>query len=270
MRSSWYSACADQLSRAGYEVTPFDSQPSVGGLLASGVPPFKLDKSILSRRQRMLEKQGVRLWLGAWVDDAMLAQLREQYQTLFVANGTSRPRRLSVPGIGAEGVEDALSCLSRINRDPHRRQELAGKRVLVIGDGDSAIDCARSALREGARRVTLVYRRDASAMRASAKERRAALDEGVRLKTRHVPLEVVTEHRRVRASTPVVTIPVIQTWSSRRLPPGGTGYTARPSGRARPCAVAQHRGRVCENVIWSLSGEAQAGWWSPAQRRNSV
>ncbi len=192
-------ACADQLSRAGCEVTLFDSQPSVGGLLASGVPPFKLDKSVLSRRQRMLEKQGVRLRLGAWVDDAMLAQLREQYQALFVANGASRPRRLSVPGIGAEGVEDALSCLSRINRDPHRRHELAGKRVLVIGGGDSAIDCARSALREGARRVTLVYRRDASAMRASAKERRAALDEGVRLKTGHVPLEVVAERRRVRA-----------------------------------------------------------------------
>jgi len=172
-------ACADQLNQGGCEVTVYDRQPVIGGLLASGVPPFKLDKSLLARRQRLLQQQGVRFELGVEVDEARLRTLLDGHDALFLGIGAQTPRDLRLPGRHLRGVTDALGYLAEVNREGGGTA-LAGRRVLVLGGGDSAMDCARSAVRQGAERVTVVYRRDAAAMRASPKETGLAREEGVR------------------------------------------------------------------------------------------
>ncbi|WJW76502.1 FAD-dependent oxidoreductase [Thiohalobacter sp. IOR34] len=184
-------ACADVLSRAGWAVTVFDRATQIGGLLASGVPPFKLDKALLERRRRWLEGQGVRFRPGTEISEADVWRLLTEQDALFLGIGAQTGRPLVLPGRELAGVEEALDYLRRANAGAH--DEMRGRRVLVIGGGDTAMDCARSALRQGAAAVTVVYRRDEAAMRASPKERRAAAEEGVRFLFQRVPEAVLGE-----------------------------------------------------------------------------
>ncbi|MFQ5642268.1 MAG: FAD-dependent oxidoreductase [Thiogranum sp.] len=184
-------ACADQLNKAGCEVTVFDRQPVIGGLLASGVPPFKLER-LLDRRHQLLQQQGVHFRLGVEVDEVLLEELLATCDALFIATGTPTPRDLQLPGQDLDGVTEALTYLQRVNRE-HDHSAMAGKRVLVIGGGDSAMDCARSALRQGAGAVTIAYRRSEQVMRATPKEKQAALEEGAVLLPEHVPTQVLGE-----------------------------------------------------------------------------
>ncbi len=183
-------ACADQLNKAGCEVTVFDKQPVIGGLIASGVPPFKLDKALLDRRHRLLEQQGIQFRLGVEVDKTLLAELLETHDALFIGTGAQTPRNLHLPGQHLDGVVDALAYLQRVNGDNDYRA-MADKRVLVVGGGDSAMDCARSALRQGAAGVTVVYRKDERAMRAAPKERQLAIEEGVSFRMECSPVQVL-------------------------------------------------------------------------------
>ncbi len=183
-------ACADQLNKAGCDVTVFDKQPVIGGLLASGVPPFKLDKALLDRRHRLLEQQGVHFRLGGEVDGALMQELLNSHDAIFMGTGTQTSRDLKLPGQQLTGVTDALSYLQQVNRNTESAA-MADKQVLVIGAGDSAIDCVRSAVRQGAASVTLAYRRNEQAMRATPKEKQAALEEGVVFRMECVPTQVL-------------------------------------------------------------------------------
>jgi glutamate synthase (NADPH/NADH) small chain len=183
-------ACADELNKAGCEVTVFDRNEKIGGLMATGVPPFKLDKSMLTRRQEIMEEQGVRFQLGKEIDEAGLHDLKNRCDALFMGTGAQTSRDLQLPGQHIEGVTDALSYLQQVNRD-HDQTVMAGKHVLVIGGGDSAMDCARSALRQGATEVTIAYRGNEQAMRATPGEKQAAWEEGVRLRLEYSPTHVL-------------------------------------------------------------------------------
>jgi glutamate synthase (NADPH/NADH) small chain len=183
-------ACADELNKAGCEVTVYDRNEKVGGLMATGVPPFKLDKAMLTRRQDILEQQGVRFKLGAEVDEAGLHKLTDRCDAIFLGTGAQTSRDLQLPGQHLKGVTDALSYLQQVNRD-HDSPGMAGKHVLVIGGGDSAMDCARSALRQGATEVTIAYRGNEQAMRATPGEKQAAWEEGVRLRLEYAPTQVL-------------------------------------------------------------------------------
>ncbi len=183
-------ACADELNKAGCEVTVFDRNDEVGGLMVTGVPPFKLDKAALIRRHKMLEQQGVKFSLGVEIDESRIQIFMKCCDAIFLATGAQTSRDLKVPGQNLKGVTDALSYLQQVNitKDDNA---LADKHVLVIGGGDSAIDCARSALRQGAAEVTVAYRGNEQAMRATPKEKQAAWEEGTRLRLEYAPVEVV-------------------------------------------------------------------------------
>jgi glutamate synthase (NADPH/NADH) small chain len=183
-------ACADELNKAGCEVTIFDRNEKVGGLMATGVPPFKLDKSMLARRQEILEEQGVRFQSGKEIDEAGLHDLKNRCDAIFLGTGAQTSRDLQLPGQHLEGVTDALSFLQQVNRD-NANHNMAGKHVLIIGGGDSAMDCARSVVRQGAGEVTVTYRREEQAMRATPGEKLAAFEEGVSFRMERAPVQVL-------------------------------------------------------------------------------
>jgi glutamate synthase (NADPH) small chain len=181
-------ACAERLNAAGWTVTVYDRNREIGGLLATGVPPFKLDKSLLARRRAWLKGAGVRFELGIAVDGARAHRLAAEHDVLFLGLGAQSPRVVALLGQDKAGVLDALGFLAAVNAG--QSPDLRGGRVLVLGGGDTAMDCARSALRLGAA-VTLAYRGEESRLRASPSEAQAAREEGVRFLFDHRPLAIL-------------------------------------------------------------------------------
>jgi glutamate synthase (NADPH/NADH) small chain len=183
-------ACADRLARAGVAVTVFDRNTMAGGLLATGVPAFKLDKTQLARRIARLESLGVRFELGVEVDAERFAGMLDGHDAVFLGTGAQRARPVALPGRELDRVGDALEFLAAVNAGTAPR--LDGEKVLVLGGGDSAMDCARAARRLGAQ-VTAATR---GAFRASPRELEAAREEGVVLLEKHAP-QVLTGHGAV-------------------------------------------------------------------------
>lgn len=182
-------ACAEELNRAGCKVTVYDKQPVIGGLLATGVPPFKLDKSHLSRRHQLLQQAGIDFRLGVEVDEARLTELLTSRDAIFLATGAQTSRRVALPGQTLTGVNDALRYLAKVN-EMGGGDELAGQQVVVIGGGDSAMDCARSAIRQCAESVMIAYRGSETELRASPKEMQHAGEEGVRFLFEHQAIAI--------------------------------------------------------------------------------
>jgi len=170
-------ACAERLNRAGVSVTVYDKASAVGGLLSSGVPSFKLDKSVLAQRAALLEQAGIDFRLGIEVDAALFGRILAEHDAVFLGTGAQAPRPVALPGAELPGVYQALDFLSAVNG--RKAPALAGQRVLVLGGGDTAMDGARCALRQGAGSVQVVYRGAEAAMSAGPKERQAARDEGI-------------------------------------------------------------------------------------------
>jgi len=174
-------ACADELSKFGYAVTIFEAQNRAGGLLVNGIPSFKLEKSVVERRLDLLRCHGVtfrrRVTIGR---DVSLSVLREQFDAVYLAIGAQKPKELEIPGAELDGVFHALPFLSQKNlNEPLGAQiEIKGKRVAVLGGGDTAMDCLRTAIRCGARDVICIYRRDFENMPGSRKEYFNAIEEG--------------------------------------------------------------------------------------------
>lgn len=190
-------ACADRLARAGIEAHVFDRYAQIGGLLSYGIPAFKLEKHVMETRRAVLEGMGVRFVLGTEVDAALGADLLRDFDGLFLGTGATTPVDAGLPGQGLPGVLSALPFLvANARRQRGERVEdaslfdLAGRRVLVLGGGDTAMDCVRSALRLGAAEVTCAYRRGEADMPGSAREVGHARAEGVNFLFHRQPLAI--------------------------------------------------------------------------------
>jgi len=183
-------AAADRLRRKGYAVHVYDRYDRVGGLMIYGIPNFKLEKSVVLRRWRQFAEGGIVFHLGSTVGrDVSFAELRARHDALLIATGVYKARDIGGPGAGLAGIVPALDYLTASNRKglgdavpafEDGRLNAAGKRVVVIGGGDTAMDCVRTAIRQGAASVTCLYRRDRGNMPGSVREVKHAEEEGVR------------------------------------------------------------------------------------------
>ncbi|MDR6852653.1 glutamate synthase (NADPH/NADH) small chain [Sphingomonas sp. BE123] len=180
---------AEYLRVLGYDVHVYDRHDRAGGLLTYGIPGFKLEKHIVTRRTDRLAAGGIVFHLGFEVGkDATLEQLRHKHDAILIATGVYKPRAIKAPGVGANGVVDALDYLIASNRKSFGDSvpafedgslNAAGKNVVVIGGGDTAMDCVRTAIRQGAASVKCLYRRDRANMPGSQRETANAEEEGV-------------------------------------------------------------------------------------------
>lgn len=188
-------ACADELARRGHAVTVFEMQPTLGGLLLNGIPSFKLEKEVVERRINVLRQRGVEFRTGVTVGvDITLPQLQEQFDAVFLGFGAQKPKPLDVPGSHLDGVLPALPFLIQKNtRTPVDLPDIdvQGRRVIVLGGGDTAMDCLRTAIRCGAAEVRCLYRRDESNMPGSRREFQNTLDEGARFTFLVTPIAVL-------------------------------------------------------------------------------
>jgi len=182
-------AAADMLRRAGVQVAVYDRYDRAGGLLTYGIPGFKLEKDVVMQRIEQLEQSGVQLVLNCAVgEDLSFDAIRGQHDAVLIATGVYKSRDIEAPGVGAGGVVRALDYLTASNRKSFGDDvaefdsgtlDAEGKRVVVIGGGDTAMDCVRTAVRQGARSVKCLYRRDRANMPGSQREVANAEEEGV-------------------------------------------------------------------------------------------
>lgn len=195
--------CADILVRNGVKPTVFDRYPEIGGLLTFGIPEFKLEKTVMSRRRQVFEEMGVEFKLGTDVGkDVAFEDLIKDYDAVFLGMGTYTYMKGGFPGEDLQGVYDALPFLvSNVNRnlgfekDPSEFISVKGKRVVVLGGGDTAMDCNRTSIRQGALSVTCAYRRDEENMPGSRREVANAKEEGVEFKYNRQPISIVGESK---------------------------------------------------------------------------
>jgi glutamate synthase (NADPH/NADH) small chain len=184
--------CAEELARRGYSVTIFDSALIPGGLLVNGVPAFRLEHSIVERRIQILKQLGVtfRLPVNLW-KEVSLTDLRHDFDAVYLGFDSREARGIDAPGSHLSNVVQAVPFLLQKNT-PLPLQfpslELHGKSVVVLGGGDTAMDCLRAAIRYGAREVICAYRRDESDMPCGRQEYKAALEEGARFLFRVAPI----------------------------------------------------------------------------------
>ena len=190
-------ACAEELARRGYVITIFDSGQMPGGLLVNGVPAFRLDQVILQRRIDLLRKRGVVFRLGLRLgEDIHLSELRDGFNAVFLCLDWRKARPLGIPGAELKGVVQAVSFLlqKKIPLPLDLPQfDVGGKRVIVLGGGDTAIDCLRAAIRYGAAEAVCVYRREQSEMPCSHEEYESAVEEGARFVFRAAPAAVLDD-----------------------------------------------------------------------------
>ncbi len=182
-------AAAEELRRQGYRVEIYDRYDRVGGLMIYGIPNFKLEKEVVDRRSRLLGESGVIFHLNFEVGrDASLDELRQRHDAVLIACGVYEARDLKLPGGGLTGVHQAMRFLTASNRKglgdavpefDDGTLDARGKKVVVIGGGDTAMDCVRTAVRQGAEAVSCLYRRDRENMPGSQREVMNAEEEGV-------------------------------------------------------------------------------------------
>jgi len=192
-------ACADILVRNGVQPVVFDRHARIGGLLTFGIPPFKLEKEVVEKRREIMQRMGVEFRLSCEVGrDVAFADLLAEYDAVFLGMGTYTCVRGGFPGEDLPGVFEALPYLiSNVRHElefPGSAQALIsmrGKRVLVLGGGDTAMDCNRTAVRQGAESVTCTYRRDELNMPGSRRDYRNSREEGVEFLFNRQPIEIV-------------------------------------------------------------------------------
>jgi len=230
MTAAWF------LGLKGYQVTIYEAAGKPGGMLRVGIPEYRLPKKVLDREFRKLRSLGVRIRCGVRIGERVkLGDLRRQYQFIVLAQGAHKSRELGVPGQEAKGVMPGLQFLAQINLG---RRPRIGKRVAVIGGGNTAMDCARSALRLGAQ-VHVLYRRTRAEMPAIADEVEEAIREGI-------PIEfLVAPERVIRSKGRVGALELI------RMKLGKPDE----SGRRRPVPVKGSNFRLKFDTILSAIGE---------------
>jgi glutamate synthase (NADPH) small chain len=233
-------AVADRLASAGVVAEVFDRYEEIGGLLTFGIPPFKLDKAVVRTRREVLEGMGVRFHLNVEVGkDVAFSTLLNAYDAVFVGTGAYRFVDAALPGQDLTGVHAALPFLIANARrvlgaapSPAELPNLIGKRVVVLGGGDTAMDCVRTAIRMDAESVTCLYRRDEANMPGSRREVKYSRDEGVEFLFNRQPLEIVGGADGVSA-----------------VLAARTQLVTDGHGRARPEAVAGSEEQIAADIV---------------------
>lgn len=195
--------CADVLVRNGVKPVVFDRYPEIGGLLTFGIPQFKLEKDVITRRREIFTSMGIEFRLNTEIGkDISIEQLLDEYDAVFLGMGTYTYMKGGFPGEQLPGVYEALPYLvGNVNHNLGFEQpsgafiNLARKQVVVLGGGDTAMDCNRTAIRQGAKSVTCAYRRDEANMPGSQREVKNAREEGVTFLFNRQPVEIVGKGR---------------------------------------------------------------------------
>jgi len=192
-------SCADVLARNGVKAIVYDRHPEIGGLLSFGIPEFKLEHEVIKTRRRILEGMGIQFVLGANIgQEISFNDVLENHDAVFLGLGTYKAMEGGMPGEDAEGVYRALDYLIGNTKSlldmpsgDHAYTNLKGQRVVVLGGGDTAMDCVRTAVRQGASEVHCLYRRDRENMPGSQREVDNAVEEGVQFRFNVQALEAI-------------------------------------------------------------------------------
>ncbi|WP_086930321.1 FAD-dependent oxidoreductase [Agarilytica rhodophyticola] len=195
--------CADILVRHGVKPVVFDKYPEIGGLLTFGIPEFKLEKDVMRRRREVFSEMGMEFRLNTEVGkDISMDEILKEYDAVFMGMGTYTYMKGGFAGEDLDGVYDALPFLiSNVNRNlgfeksPQDFISVEGKRVIVLGGGDTAMDCNRTSIRQGAKSVTCAYRRDEENMPGSRREVQNAREEGVTFLFNRQPVAIVGDEK---------------------------------------------------------------------------
>ena len=182
-------ACGEELRKKGYQITIYDRYDRAGGLLIYGIPNFKLEKHVVNRRIKLLKDGGINFVLNFEVGkDLTLKELREKHDSILIATGVYKPREVEIPGGDLKNIFPAMQFLTASNRKglgdkvelfDNGILDAKDKDVIVIGGGDTAMDCVRTSIRQKAKSVKCIYRRDKENMPGSAREVANAEEEGI-------------------------------------------------------------------------------------------
>ena len=196
-------SCADVLTRSGVHSHVYDKNEEIGGLLTFGIPEFKLEKSVVKRRRKILEEMGVEFNLGKEIGkDISFKKLYDEYDTVFLAMGTYTSLEGGFAGESLSGVHKAIDYLIsstkkllKLKTNLNDFINLKGKKVIVLGGGDTAMDCNRTAIRQGAKSVKCLYRRDEENMPGSKREVQNAKEEGVEFEFNIQPIDIIGDEK---------------------------------------------------------------------------
>ena len=194
-------SCADVLVRNGFNPIIYDKYEEIGGLLTFGIPPFKLEKEIVKQRRKILEDMGVKFVLNTDVGkDISFEKFQDMFDAVFLGMGTYTYMKGGFPGEDLEHVYDSLPYLNSNIRNVMKTKNdefinLKGKTVMVLGGGDTAMDCNRTALRQGAKKVYCAYRRNESNMPGSKREVKNSKEEGVKFLWNMQPIEIIGDDK---------------------------------------------------------------------------
>ncbi len=198
---------AEDLIKQGHEVTIYEAWPVPGGVLIYGIPSFKLNKNVVLNKIRDLEAAGVRFITNTRIGEKITVDdLLQEYNAVFLGTGANVEASMDIPGEDLKGVYKSTDFLIRANVPPEmlppdrREKATVGRRVAVIGGGDTAVDCARTSIRLGAEEVTIVYRRTEAEMPGNKVERGICLEEGVKIEYLQAPVEYIgDENGQIKA-----------------------------------------------------------------------
>jgi 2-oxoacid:acceptor oxidoreductase gamma subunit (pyruvate/2-ketoisovalerate family) len=232
-------AAAYDLACGGHQATIYEGESELGGVLRTGIPAYRLPREVLNREIDAILALGVETRTGMFLDREQILALGKEYDAVILAAGFGQPTRLDVPGIGFDGVEDGTRFLHRVNLEGG---EAVSGHVIVLGGGNTAMDCARSALRSGASRVSVVYRRTRSEMPAILEEVSESEHEGVAFHFQRAPVAMQGNGR----VTTLVTADV------EMGPPDA-------SGRRRPVVTDRTSVIACDHVLLALGQSADKG-----------
>ena len=196
-------ACADVLTRSGVHSHVYDKNEEIGGLLTFGIPEFKLEKSVIKRRRKILEEMGVEFNLGKEIGkDLPFKKIYKDYDAVFLAMGTYTSLEGGFNGENLNGVHKAIDYLIsstkkllKLQKNKDEFINLKNKRVIILGGGDTAMDCNRTAIRQGAKSVKCLYRRDEENMPGSRREVQNAKEEGVQFEFNIQPIEILGKNK---------------------------------------------------------------------------
>lgn len=199
--------CADILTRNGIKAVVYDKHPEIGGLLTFGIPSFKLEKSVIKRRRQIMEEMGIEFVLNTEVGkDIQIEELVEKYDAIFLGMGTYKAVEERLSETKVNGVYQALDYLIAnvnhelgIEKTQAEYVNLKDKAVVVLGGGDTAMDCTRTAIRQGAKSVTCIYRRDEINMPGSRKEVANAKEEEIKFLWNKQPAEIIHDTGKVKS-----------------------------------------------------------------------